>query len=118
MLSPGESVIPAKMTSKYGSLIQGMISDNIPGYANGKLPIYAENAIRLQNASQNMSQKAGGGTGVFDVLSMLAARVGEAKGIAVTQRNISSSKFDDIATQYKDLTQNFVNQLNKTIKQC
>ena len=36
MLSPGESVIPADMTKKYAGLIQGMISDNIPGYQAGR----------------------------------------------------------------------------------
>ena len=36
MLSPGESVIPADMTKKYAGLIQGMISDNIPGYQKGR----------------------------------------------------------------------------------
>jgi TP901 family phage tail tape measure protein len=35
MLSPGEAVIPAKMTQKYGGLINGMISDNIPGFQTG-----------------------------------------------------------------------------------
>jgi TP901 family phage tail tape measure protein len=38
MLSPGEAVVPADMAKKYGPLIQGMISDNIPGYAKGKNP--------------------------------------------------------------------------------
>ncbi len=36
MLAPGEAVIPATLAKKYGGLIQGMISDNIPGYENGK----------------------------------------------------------------------------------
>jgi TP901 family phage tail tape measure protein len=36
MLSPGESVIPADMTKKYSGLIQGMISNNIPGYVKGR----------------------------------------------------------------------------------
>jgi TP901 family phage tail tape measure protein len=36
MLSPGEAVIPTKMAKKYGPLINGMISDNIPGFAIGK----------------------------------------------------------------------------------
>ncbi len=35
MLSPGESIIPAKMTQKYGGLINGMIADNIPGFETG-----------------------------------------------------------------------------------
>jgi TP901 family phage tail tape measure protein len=35
MLSPGEAVIPAKAAQKYAPLIQGMISDNIPGFNKG-----------------------------------------------------------------------------------
>ena len=35
MLSPGEAVIPAGMTSKYRPLIQGMISGTLPGYQKG-----------------------------------------------------------------------------------
>ena len=35
MVSPGEAIIPAKMAQKYGGLINGMISDNIPGFEGG-----------------------------------------------------------------------------------
>jgi hypothetical protein len=35
MLSPGESVIPAKQSDKYAPLISGIIADNIPGYIKG-----------------------------------------------------------------------------------
>jgi TP901 family phage tail tape measure protein len=35
LLMPGETVIPTKMSKKYGSLINGMIADNIPGYSEG-----------------------------------------------------------------------------------
>jgi len=35
MLTPGEAIIPADMTQKYGALINGMIAGNIPGYQNG-----------------------------------------------------------------------------------
>jgi TP901 family phage tail tape measure protein len=35
MLSPGEAVIPAKKAKKYASLINAMISGNIPGYELG-----------------------------------------------------------------------------------
>jgi TP901 family phage tail tape measure protein len=35
LLTPGETVIPKDMSKKYGSLINGMIADNIPGYNNG-----------------------------------------------------------------------------------
>jgi hypothetical protein len=38
MLSPGEAVIPAKMSKKYAPLISSMISDGIPGYEDGYNP--------------------------------------------------------------------------------
>jgi TP901 family phage tail tape measure protein len=42
LLTPGETVIPADMSNKYGSLINGMIADNIPGYGTGKGSIAEE----------------------------------------------------------------------------
>ena len=35
MLSPGEAVIPADMSRKYAPIIDGMISNSIPGYQDG-----------------------------------------------------------------------------------
>ncbi len=35
MLSPGEAIIPADQNKKYAPLIQGIIADNIPGFAGG-----------------------------------------------------------------------------------
>ena len=35
MLSPGEAVIPAKMSKKYAGLISGMVNDTIPGFEFG-----------------------------------------------------------------------------------
>jgi hypothetical protein len=35
LLSPGEAVIPAKYASKYAPVIAGMVSGNLPQYANG-----------------------------------------------------------------------------------
>jgi len=36
MVSPGEAIIPTAMNEKYGSLVQGIIADNIPGFINGR----------------------------------------------------------------------------------
>lgn len=36
MLAPGEAVISAPLTKKYGPLINSMIADNIPGYATSR----------------------------------------------------------------------------------
>jgi TP901 family phage tail tape measure protein len=37
MLSPGEAVIPAKQSAKYMPLIQSMIADRVPGFAESNL---------------------------------------------------------------------------------
>jgi TP901 family phage tail tape measure protein len=39
MLSPGEAVIPRKMAEKYSGLISAMISDKIPGFEDGLVPV-------------------------------------------------------------------------------
>ncbi len=43
MLSPGESVIPTKMSKKYAPLISGMIDGTIPGYSGGYDPFDTPN---------------------------------------------------------------------------
>jgi TP901 family phage tail tape measure protein len=56
MLSPGESVIPADMTKKYSGLIQGMIADNIPGYAQGTDGVRAHLTAPFASGSAQYSQ--------------------------------------------------------------
>jgi TP901 family phage tail tape measure protein len=41
MVSNGEAIVPAKQTQKYGSLINGIIADNIPGFMSGRSVAYA-----------------------------------------------------------------------------
>jgi len=118
LLMPGETVIPTKMSQKYGSIINAMIADKIPGYDVGKpklgateLPIYPEHAIRLQPAAENMAGRAGT-TNTPSVLSPLALRIGEARGIAPTSSQISSGRFDGIYREYEQITSQFVDRLN------
>ena len=40
MLSPGESVIPAKQTQKYSGFISQIIGDKVPGFAGGLFPAF------------------------------------------------------------------------------
>ena len=67
MLSPGEAVIPAKMTQKYAGLIDGMISDSIPGFKKGlsvgslkkQVGLYkAPPAVLLQTGGMNWETAA------------------------------------------------------------
>ena len=112
MLSPGEAVVPADMAKKYAPLIKGMIAGNIPGFQDGRIPIFPEFALRLQNRFENMRQQAGR-TDVPSVLSNLAMRVGEARGITPTQSRVSRGEFDPVVKEYEQITTKFVNQLNK-----
>jgi TP901 family phage tail tape measure protein len=43
MLSPGESVIPAKQSAKYMPLIQSMIADKVPGFAESNVTPWTGN---------------------------------------------------------------------------
>jgi TP901 family phage tail tape measure protein len=80
MLSPGEAVVPAKQTQKYGALIQGIISDSIPGYAVG-------NADGLNLPSADFTSK---------VLARPDKR-GRLSGPATEQR-LGPERFTEIAT--------------------
>jgi TP901 family phage tail tape measure protein len=111
MASNGEAIISAKNVEKYPELTAGLVAGNIPGFKNGRLPIFAENAIRFQNPTQNMSQQAGQ-TNLASVLSVLSARVGESRGIAPTQNAVISGKFDPITEEYTSVTQKFVDNVN------
>ena len=54
MLSPGEAVIPVKQSEKYAGLIQGMMNDDIPGFAIGRNPFYSKIAnARVRRKSNN-----------------------------------------------------------------
>jgi hypothetical protein len=114
MLSPGEAVIPAKQNKKFGGLVKGIIANNIPGFNTGNpnVGVYPEYAIRLQNASENMSQRASGIANVAQVLSPLALRVGEARGMSPSVSEIGQGSFDPIMNEYESITQKFVDRLN------
>ena len=43
MLSPGEAVIPAKQSAKYMPLIQSMVADNVPGFAESNITPWTGN---------------------------------------------------------------------------
>ena len=124
MLSPGEAVISAKQNKKFGGLVRGIIADKIPGFNGGNnnvrntnvgnpsIGVYGEHAIRLQDASENMGQRASGIANVSQVLSPLALRVGEARGIAPTEVQVGKGSFDPIMSEYEEVTQRFVDRLN------
>ena len=111
MLSNGEAVIPAKNVKKYPQLTAGLVAGNIPGFAGGMLPLFPEFAIRLQNKRENESHQAGK-TGLANVLSPLALRIGEARGVAPTRNQVGKGTFDPIANEFSGLTQQFVDMLN------
>ena len=56
LLTPGETVIPAKMSKKYAALINGMIAGNIPGYMSGKSAAYAHAQMPFAPGSEQYLQ--------------------------------------------------------------
>jgi TP901 family phage tail tape measure protein len=59
LLTPGEAVIPAPMVKQYAPLIQGMISGNIPGYAQGVMlgmPKSAKSVSKSRDAAEEVYQ--------------------------------------------------------------
>ena len=124
MLSPGEAVIPARQSKKYGALIQGIVADNIPGYAEsnveraigskalGQIPLFGEYAMRLQDPSENMRQMAGK-TSLANVLAPLVSRISEARGIAPSIARIEKGDLDPIVNQYSGIVQQFVDKVNQ-----
>ena len=114
MLTPGETVIPAKMSKKYGGLINGMIAGNIPGYAVGKksiaersanVPNYGDLAVYFQLATENRSQRASI-PGLANVLAPLVARIGEARGLGF--ESTAQSQYPSIAEEYQPIVKNFL----------
>jgi TP901 family phage tail tape measure protein len=56
LLTPGETVIPAEMSKRYGALINGMIAGNIPGYRRGLGSGDAEFAQSIAGVAPQRSQ--------------------------------------------------------------
>jgi hypothetical protein len=82
MLSPGESVIPAKQSEKYAPLISGMIADNIPGYKTGKnefAHIGSMTPIPAANLAAQLNQMEGAVTArALRVINAVAKQFGNA----------------------------------------
>jgi TP901 family phage tail tape measure protein len=120
MLTPGEFVIKKKEAQVFLPLLQAINDGKIPGFANGGIvgsndklvDMFGEFAIRLQEKSQNMGRRSSKIEDPAEVLSVLATRVGEARGIVPSQAQVSKGKFDSIADEYSEIVSKFVNNLN------
>jgi hypothetical protein len=95
LLTPGETVIPADMSKKYGKLINGMIADNIPGYNQGlsyggkqyNIDIRSQSAIDAVLAK--FSKDVSGITSVLDALERQALELGT--GFSVTAKSLKQA---------------------------
>ena len=82
MLSPGEAVIPRKMAEKYSGLISAMISDKIPGFEDGLIPVnknpkvtdFAVGGPKRLDPNKGRSFE-GQGTGTLDKMTGKQTRV-------------------------------------------
>jgi hypothetical protein len=87
MLSPGEAIIPAKMSKKYAPLISGMIAGNIPGFATGRnefAHIGGMTTIPAAQLAAQLNEMEGAVTArAFRVINAVATKFGDALMINV-----------------------------------
>jgi TP901 family phage tail tape measure protein len=120
MLTPGEFVVKKKEAQVFLPLLQAINEGKVPGFANGGVvggndklvSMFGEFALRLQEKSQNMGRRSSQVNDPEQVLSVLATRIGEARGIVPSQSQVSKGNFDSIADQYSGLVSEFVSKLN------
>jgi hypothetical protein len=117
MLSPGEAVIPAEMAKKYAPLIEGMVSDSIPGYKESNIDVVASKvratkesyieAGKRRNLSvgkgrdQLNSMFSGSGTEIFDQLSNAGVSVSQARRVmstAIQEARKGQEAYDNFRT--------------------
>ena len=96
MLSPGEAVIPAKQSQKYAGLIQGMIQDQVPGFAFGRNPFafllkrsrvstrMKSDDLKSMLKNKDFQYKSGFETGTGD--DFINAITGQSKGVQARMR--------------------------------
>lgn len=82
MLSPGEAVIPAKMSEKYSSLISGMVNGTIPGYNDGYDPFGTPNQFGGSSSVGPASDPFGESNYNFNVKESRKFGAGMATGFA------------------------------------
>lgn len=114
LLTPGEFVMNRGATEKFGPILDAMNRGSISQLNDGsrfKVPAYAETAIRLQSGKENMARKASSLI-TEEVLSFLALRVGEARGMVPSQSQVSRGAFDPVAQELAPIASNFVQRVN------
>jgi TP901 family phage tail tape measure protein len=113
LLMPGETVIPTDMSKKYGNLINGMISDNIPGYMSGKSLAFAHASMPFAPGSAQFAEgiKTAGLENLIQefpnmvkVVSNLVAEIPQEINVAM-QKGVSSDTF---ASDYSSRTGKFL----------
>jgi TP901 family phage tail tape measure protein len=114
MLTPGESVIPAKQSEKHRALIQAIITDKIPGYSDGL----------VGGSTPKFIQKERERIQSFDNSQLIAYAKRVGLDIADTSetaleniRKIISSEFEqilqDVKTQFGKITQEGLTAVGK-----
>ena len=123
LLTPGEAVVPAPMVKKYGPLIQGMIADNIPGFAEGKFPSM-QGGIQRMLAPYTMFAP-GNVAGGFGMTSSFLSETGFAESLRNTaiaagavegDIKLTQSVINDMATEIMPYSEQITNALRDTSK--
>jgi TP901 family phage tail tape measure protein len=126
MVSNGESIIPAKQTKKYGSLINAIINNQVPGFATGKPSITGGQSVLLSGlgfmAPGNVASGFGmsrsffsQGSGFID--SMLASLAGGAFTLGKAGGSESRKLTANVMDAYEKELQQYAEQIVATLRQ-
>jgi len=127
MLSPGEAVIPTKLAQKYSGLIDGMVSDSIPGYMAGRvdssgsvskfdqiMDYDAPRGRRSARSSAQIIDSAGGsGKGVATQLGDAGVSAKNAMKLMSEAADKAKLSLDDLRSYVEILTQEIANAPKK-----
>ena len=115
LLTGGETVIPVEQSKTYAPLLGAILDNNVSRHASG-INSYPEYAMRMQLGRQNMGHGSGV-TAFEDVLSPMALRIGEARGMMPSRTQVNKGSFDPIVSEYTGLAKNFTDNLNAHFKE-
>jgi TP901 family phage tail tape measure protein len=115
LLTGGETVIPVEQSRAYAPLLGAILDNNVSRHASG-INAYPEYAMRMQLGRQNMGHGSGE-TAFQDVLSPMALRIGEARGMMPSPTQVKKGSFDPIVSEYTGLAKQFTDNLNAHFKE-
>jgi TP901 family phage tail tape measure protein len=119
MLSPGEAVIPTKMSEKYAPLINAMVTDSVPGYAKGKKSRanFGQNYGPIQRGEMPASPDLTT-SGVKRAMDRTLANATSTMGEALSTSIKKNFSFRNMRGSFKAIQKDMTGSLRQLVKQA